>query len=301
MRIGLLTAHPKTYNVKRLVDELRAKGHIPVIINYLGCYANISKSNPQVFYKGKRLSNLDAVMPQIAVPHTEFGVSLIRQFEMMGTFTTVGSLALARARDKVRQLQIFSKNHIDIPKSAFAHASSDATELINLVGGAPLVIKVTMGSQGNGVMLAETNRTAKPAIEAFLSQSVNILVQEYVEESEGKDIRIIVIDGKIIASMQRTAADGEFRSNIYKGGEARPVKLTRDERQLAIMATKLTGLHIAGVDIIQSERGPLVTEVNAYPNMEGIETTTNANVAGAIVDYIEKNSSNKIAKDKVGA
>jgi len=300
MKIGLLTTHPKSYNVKRLVDEIKLLGHTPIIVNYLECYANIGRSNPQVFYKGKSLKKLDAVMPQIAVPHTEFGVSLIRQFEMMGTFTTVGSLALARARDKVRQLQIFSKSNIDIPKSAFAHASSDATELINLVGGAPLVIKVTMGSQGNGVMLAETNRTAKPAIEAFLSQSVNILVQEYIEESEGKDIRVIVINGKVIASMQRTAADGEFRSNIYKGGDAHPIKLTRDERQIAIMATKLTGLRIAGVDIIQSERGPLVTEVNAYPNMEGIETTTKVNVAGAVAEYIEKSGSHGIKKDIVG-
>jgi len=303
MKIGLLAASTKSYNVVRLAEEIKKRGHTVKFINYLECYANISQSSPKVFYKGKPVTGLDAIIPQIMVPSTDYGVAVIRQFEMMGVFSTVGSLALTRARNKIYQMQLFSKTGIDIPKSAFAYSApeTDAAALVNMVGGAPLIIKVARGSMGSGVMLAETNKAARAAIEAFLSQSVSVLVQEYIEESEGKDIRAFIVGGKVIASMQREAAEGEFRSNIYQGGSSKPVKLTRNEKQLAQIACKTTHLPLAGVDIIQSERGPLVQEINAYPNMQGIEKTTGVNIAETIVKYVEENVPRKRSSDKVGA
>ena len=303
MKIGLLAASAKSYNVVRLTEEIKKRGHTAKFINYLECYANVSQSSPKVFYKGKPLTDLDAIIPQIVIPSTDYGVAIIRQFEMMGVFCTVGSLALGRARNKIHQMQLFSKTGVDIPRSAFAYYApeTDATALINMVGGAPLIIKVARGSMGNGVMLAETDKAARAAIEAFLSQSVSVLVQEYIEESEGKDIRAFVVGGKVIAAMQREAAEGEFRSNIYQGGTSKPIKLTKNEKYLATIASKTTHLPIAGVDIIQSERGPLIQEINAYPNMQGIEKTTGVNVAEAVVAYVEDNVPRKRSNDKVGA
>lgn len=302
MKIGLLVPQTKTYNEKRFIEEARKRGHAVKTIRYLDCYANIGKNNTEVYYRGKSLRDIEVIIPLISVTSTDFGVALIRQFEMMGIPTTIGSLALSRARDKIRQAQIFSRRGIDTPKTAFTNHGADAASLMNLVDGVPLIIKTIKGSSGNGVMLLESKKSAISTIEAFFSQSVSILIQEYIEESEGKDIRVIVVGGKVIASIQRTAVEGEFRSNLYQGGQAKSVKLNIKEKRLAIDAAKATHLPvIAGVDIIQSARGPLVSEVNACPNMQGIEEATGTNVAGAIIEYIENNIFKKHKKDKIGA
>jgi len=302
MKIGLLVPPTKTYNESRFIEEARARGHAVKTIRYLECYANISKNNPEVYYRGKSLKDIDVIVPLISINSTDFGVALIRQFEMMGVPTTVGSLALSRARDKIRQAQIFSRRGIDTPKTAFTNHAADASALVSMVGGVPLIVKTIKGSSGNGVMLLESRKSAISTIEAFFSQSVSILIQEYIEESEGKDIRVIVVGGRVIGSIQRVAVEGEFRSNLYQGGEAKRVRLTAEERRLAINAAKSTNLTaIAGVDIIQSSRGPLVSEVNACPNLAGIESATNLNVAGALLEYIERGILKQRKKDKIGA
>lgn len=299
MKIGLLVPTTKTYNEKRFVEEARVRGHSVKVIRYLECYANLSKNKPEVYYRGKPLGNLDVIIPLISINSTDFGVALIRQFEMMGIPSMVGSLAMSRARDKIRQAQIFSRRGIDTPKTAFTNNAADAGALISMVGGVPLIVKTIKGSAGNGVMLLESRKSAVSTIEAFFSQSVSILIQEYIEESEGKDIRAIVVGGKVVAAIQRVAVEGEFRSNLYQGGEARLVKLSSAERKLAVESAKATHLPaMAGVDIIESSRGPLVSEVNACPNLLGVEKATGANVAGAVIEYLEKNM---LKKDKVGA
>lgn len=302
MIIGILAPPTKTYNEKRFVEEARASGHSVRLIRYLECYANISKNNPEVYYRGKSLKDLDVIVPLISISSTDFGVALIRQFEMMGIPTTVGSLALSRARDKIRQAQIFSRNGIDIPKTAFTNHGADASALVRMVDGVPLIVKTIIGSSGNGVMLLESQNSAVSTIEAFFSQSVSILIQEYIEESEGKDIRVLIVGGRVIGAMQRVAVEGEFRSNLYQGGEAKKINLTSKEKRLAINAAKSTNLSvIAGVDIIQSSRGPLVSEVNACPNLMGIEQATGLNIAGALIGYIEQSLVKDSKKDKVGA
>jgi ribosomal protein S6--L-glutamate ligase len=300
MKIGLLIPQRRKYNDRRLAEEIRARGHTLRLIYYLECYSNISKNNPKVYYRGRSLGDLDAIIPMISIDSTEFGVALIRQFEMMGIPTMVGSLALSRARDKIRQAQIFARSGIDIPKTAFTNDAADAESLIKMVDGVPLIIKTIKGSAGNGVMLLESKKSARSTIEAFFSQSVNILIQEYIEESEGKDIRAFVIKNKVVASIQREAVEGEFRSNLYQGSHSRPIKLKPLERKLAIEAAKSTHLSVAGVDIIQSARGPLVSEVNACPNLQGIEETTGVNIASLMVDFVE-NQLGGHGKDRVGA
>lgn len=302
MKIGLLVPPTKTYNENRFTEEARARGHSVRVIYYLECYANISKNNPEVYYRDKPLKDIDVIVPLISIGSTDFGVALIRQFEMMSIPTTVGSLALSRARDKIRQAQIFSRRGIDTPRTAFTNHAADASALVSMVGGVPLIVKTIKGSAGNGVMLLESRKSAISTIEAFFSQSVSILIQEYIEESEGKDIRVIVVGGRVIAAIQRIAVEGEFRSNLYQGGDVKRVKLTAEEKRLAINAAKSTNLTaIAGVDIIQSSRGPLVSEVNACPSLQGIENATGANVAGAVIDYIERGLLSRRKKDKIGA
>lgn len=301
MKIGLLVPPTKTYNEKRFIEEAKTRGHTIKVIRYLECYADISKDKPAVYYRGKPLKDIDVIIPLISINSTDFGVSLIRQFETMGIPTMVGSLALSRARDKIRQAQIFARKGIDIPRTAFTNHAADAAALIKMVGGVPLIVKTIKGSSGNGVMLLESNKSAVSTIEAFFSQSVSILIQEYIEESEGKDIRVIIVGGRVIAAIQRIAVEGEFRSNIYQGGSAKRVKITAEEKRLAINSAKSTNLSaIAGVDIIQSSRGPLVSEVNACPSLVGVEDATGVNVAGAVIDYIERNLLNNRKKDKIG-
>lgn len=302
MKIALLVPPTKTYNEKRFLEEAKLRGHPVKVVRYLDCYADISKNNPQIFYRNKPLKDIDVIIPLISISSNDFGVALIRQFEMMGVPTAVGSLALSRARDKIRQAQIFSRVGIDTPKTAFSNHAADAAGLVKMVDGVPLIIKTIRGSSGNGVMLVESQKSAISTIEAFFSQSVSILLQEYIEESEGKDIRVIVVGGRVIAAIQRVAVEGEFRSNIYQGGEAKMTKLTTEEKRLAINAAKSTNLSsIAGVDIIQSSRGPLVSEVNACPNLAGIEKATGVNVAGALIDYAEHGLVKRTKKDKIGA
>ena len=302
MKIGLLVPPTKTHNEKRFIEEARARGHQIKVIKYLECYANINTNNPEVYYRGKPLTDIDAIIPLISVSSTDFGVALIRQFEMMGVPTVVGSLALSRARDKIRQAQIFSRKGIHTPRTAFTNHAADASALVSMVGGVPLIVKTIKGSAGNGVMLLESKKSAVSTIEAFFSQSVSILIQEYIEESEGKDIRAVVVGGRVIASIQRVAVEGEFRSNLYQGGDAKKVRLTAEEKRLAINSAKSTNLTvIAGVDIIQSERGPLVSEVNACPNLAGVERATGVNVAGAVIEYIERGLLRRRKKDKIGA
>lgn len=302
MKICLLVPSTKTYNENRFIEEARARGHSVKAVHYLECYANISKNNPEVYHRDKPLKDVDVIIPLISISSTDFGVALIRQFEMMSIPTTVGSLALSRARDKIRQVQIFSRRGIDTPKTAFTNHAADASALVSMVGGVPLIVKTIKGSSGNGVMLLESRKSAISTIEAFFSQSVSILIQEYIEESEGKDIRVIVVGGRVVASIQRVAVEGEFRSNLYKGGDVKRIKLTAEEKRLAINAAKSTNLTaIAGVDIIQSSRGPLVSEVNACPNLQGVENATGVNVAGAVIDYIERGLLKRRKKDKIGA
>lgn len=302
MKIGLLAPPTKTYNEKRFIQEARARGHSIKTIRYLECYADINSKKPQVYYRGNPLTGLDVIVPLISINSTDFGVALIRQFEMMGVPTLVGSLALSRARDKIRQAQIFSRKGIDSPRTAFTNHAADASALVSLVGGVPLIIKTIKGSSGNGVMLLESRKSAISTIEAFFSQSVSILIQEYIEESEGKDIRVIIVGGRVIASIQRVAVEGEFRSNIYQGGEAKRIRITAEEKRLAINSAKSMNLSaLAGVDIIQSSRGPLVSEVNACPNLMGIEAATSLNVAGTVIEYLETGLSKRTKKDRVGA
>lgn len=302
MKIGLLTSSPTSYKNTRFIEELTKRGHIPVVINYLRCYCALSKGKPSMFYEGEELDDLDAIIPQVAVSTTSYGATVIRQFEMMGVFSIVGSLALLRARDKARQLQLFSRKGIDIPRTVLSHTSSDSKEILKMVGGAPVIIKVNQGSLGKGVMIAESNQSARSTIDAFFSQGVEVLIQEYISESEGSDVRVIIVDNKIVASMKRKAAEGEFRSNIYQGGTALKVKLTPEERRMALKAAHNMHLKVAGVDFMQSNRGPLITEVNACPNLEGIEEVTGRNIAGEIVEFVERSVSkpSKNRKDKVG-
>ncbi|MFZ1258770.1 MAG: RimK family alpha-L-glutamate ligase [Candidatus Saccharimonas sp.] len=302
MKIGLLVPPTKTYNEKRFIQEARERGHDIQVIRYLECYANISKNNPEIYYKGKSLKGIDVIMPLVSITSTDFGVALIRQFEVMHIPTAVGSLALSRARDKIRQAQIFSRRGIDTPRTAFTNHGADANALVKMVGGVPLIIKTIKGSSGNGVMLLESRKSAISTIEAFFSQSVSILIQEYIEESEGKDIRAIVVGGKVIAAIERVAIEGEFRSNLYQGGTARKVRLTSEEKRLAINAAKSMNLTtIAGVDIIQSSRGPLVSEVNACPNLQGVETATGVNVIEAVLNHMQYVVIRNHKKDKIGA
>lgn len=301
MKIAILTTSPKSYKAKRLAEEAVKRGHKVVKINYTKCYCSIVKGKPAIYYKGKQLKSVDAVIPLISVDTTSYGTAIIRQFEMMNIPTTTGSLAFIRSRDKIRSLQLLAKLGLDIPRTVFAHTTGDAAEIVKMVGGSPLIIKVTQGSLGRGVMLAESSKSARSAIEAFFSQKVNILVQEYIEESEGSDIRAFVIDGKVFASIKRSAAEGEFRSNIYQGGSAQPIKLNKEERQLAIKAAKAMHLNIAGVDLVQSTRGPLVMEVNASPNIGGVEEATGKNIAGEMIAYVERSSRKRKKKDVIGA
>lgn len=301
MNIVVLAPSTKTYNEKRFVEEARKLGHAVKTIRYLECYAAISRSKPEIYYRGKPLTGIDCIVPLISVASTDFGVALIRQFEMMGVPTMVGSLALSRARDKVRQGQIFSRQDIDCPRTAFTNHAADAQALIDMVGGVPLIIKTIKGSAGNGVMLLESMKSARSTIEAFFGQMVSILIQEYIAESEGKDIRAIVVGGRVVASMERIAVEGEFRSNIYQGGAAKGIRLTDEERRLAVRAAKAMNLSvIAGVDIIRSSRGPLVSEVNACPNLQAIEAVTQRNIAGAVIEYLGKTYRRSKRKDRVG-
>lgn len=300
MKIGILSRRRDLYSTKRLIEAAKMRGHTVEIIDTLRCYMNITSQKPTMHYKGELLSGFDAIIPRIGASITFYGTAVVRQFEMMGVFSVNESVAISRARDKLRALQLLSRKGIGLPITGFAHSPDDIADLITMVGGAPLVIKLLEGTQGIGVVLAETKKAAESVIEAFLGLEANILVQEYIKEANGADIRCFVVGDKVVATMRRQAPPGEFRSNLHRGGTASAIKITPAERETAIKAAKAIGLNIAGVDILRSERGPLVMEVNSSPGLEGIEHCTGKDVAGKIIEFIEKNAKPNHTRTKGG-
>ncbi len=290
MKIAILSQDSSLYSTRRLKEAGEAQGHEVQIINYLRCYMNITAHKPTIMYKGKPLEDFDAVIPRIGASRTFYGTAVVRQFEVMGVFSANDSQAISRSRDKLRCLQLLARKGIGLPVTGCAHATEDIDGLIESVGGAPVVIKLLEGTQGIGVVLAETHQAAKSVIEAFRGLDANILVQEYIKESQGADIRCFVIGDKVVASMKRQGLEGEFRSNLHRGGKAEKIKLTPEERSTAVRAVKAMGLGVAGVDLLRSNHGALVLEVNSSPGLEGIEAATNIDVAGKIIDFVTKSA-----------
>ncbi len=288
LKIAVLSRNQKLYSTQRLVEAGKARGHEVHVIDTLRCYMNIATDKPTIHYKGKNLDDFDAVVPRIGASITHYGLAVLRQFEMMGVLAVNESMAINRSRDKLRSLQLLSRRGIGLPVTGFAHSPDDIPDLLKMVGGAPLVIKLLEGTQGLGVVLAETRKAAESIIEAFISIKANIMVQEFVKEADGADIRCFVIDGEVIAAMRRQAPEGDFRSNLHRGGTAHTVNLTPEERSTAIRAVRIMGLNVAGIDILRSASGPVVLEVNSSPGLKGIENCTNKDVASAIIDFIEK-------------
>lgn len=293
MKIAILSRDSSLYSTRRLKEAGINRGHEVAIIDYLRCYMNITSRNPQVIYQGHPLEGVDAVIPRIGASNTFYGTAVVRQFEMMDVFTANESQAISRSRDKLRCLQILSKRGVGLPVSGFAHSTKDIEGLVGIVGGAPLVIKLLEGTQGIGVVLAETHQAATSVIEAFRGLKANILVQEFIAEAKGADLRCFVVGGKVIASMKRQGAPGEFRSNLHRGGNAGKVKLSPEERLTAVQAAKAMGLRIAGVDLLRSNHGPVVMEVNSSPGLEGIEKATGLDVAGTMIEFLERNAGAK--------
>jgi ribosomal protein S6--L-glutamate ligase len=300
MNIAILSKGPGNYSTKRLKEEAEARGHSVRVINYTKCYMTVERSNPVVRYEGEDLSDIDVIIPRIAAGLTKYGTAVVRQFEMQGVFTTASSIAIARSRDKLRSVQILARAGVGIPKTVFSRETAEVEDLIELAGGTPLIIKVARGTHGNGVVLAETRKAAQAVMQAFYVEGVNFVVQEFIEESAGTDIRAFIVGGKVVASMKRQSLDDDFRSNLHQGGAGKIVKLTDEERKTAQKAAKAMGLPICGVDMMRSDRGPLVLEVNSSPGF-GIETVTGRNVASKILDYIEQNARGKRRRDRVGA
>ena len=290
MKIGILSRNSSLYSTKRLMEAARARGHTAVVINTTRCYMNININKPTVHYQGHALEDFDAIIPRVGASITFYGTSVVRQFEMMGVYSINESVAISRSRDKLRSLQLLSRKGIGMPLTGFANSPDDIDDLIKLVGGPPLIIKILEGTQGVGVVLAETIKAAESVIQAFYGLKTNILVQEFISEAGGADIRCFVVGKKVIAAMKRQGAHGEFRSNLHRGGTACLVKLTPEERHTAVRAAQILGLNVAGVDLLRSNRGPLVMEVNSSPGLEGIERVTGKDVASMIIDFIEKNA-----------
>ena len=290
MKIVLLCRNPQLYSHRRLIEAARARGHEIDTINHLRCTIDIASHRPKVHYNGKVVSKPDAVIPRIGASVTFFGTAVVRQFEMMRVYCVNESVAISRSRDKLRSLQLLSRKGIGLPVTVFAHKTSNAEEIVKLAGGAPVVIKLLEGTQGIGVVLGETPKAAASIIEAFGGVNTNILVQEFVEEAHGEDIRCIVIGDRVVASMQRRGREGDFRSNLHRGGSAKAVRVTPQERATAIGAARAMGLNVCGVDMLRSNHGPVVMEVNSSPGLEGVETATGVDVAGKIIEFIEKNA-----------
>jgi ribosomal protein S6--L-glutamate ligase len=290
MKIALLTRNPKLYSHQRLIETAKARGHDIVPIDYLRCYMNITSRKPEIRYMGDKLSGFEAVIPRIAASHTFYGLAVLRQFEMMGVYPLNESVAIGRSRDKLRSLQIMARDGVGLPVTAFANNTGRTDDILDMVGGAPVVIKLLEGTQGIGVVLGETHKSAKSVIEAFHGADINILVQEFIKEAEGRDIRAFVVGRKIVAAMERKGPEGDFRSNLHRGGTATMVTLTAAERAAVLKACKAMGLNVAGVDMLRSSHGPVVMEVNSSPGLEGIEGASNVDVAGAIITFLEKNA-----------
>tara|TARA_B110000881_G_C18554245_1_gene505906 strand:- start:178 stop:1575 length:1398 start_codon:yes stop_codon:yes gene_type:complete len=298
LKIGILASNPELYSNQRIMEAGRSRGHDIEFLNIKQCYMKLDADAPEVHYRGGRiLGDFDAVIPRIRPSVTFYGCALTRHFESLGVYALNGSLPISQSRDKLFSLQLLQQSGLDIPTSGFASSPVDTNDLIDMVGGAPLIVKLLEGSQGRGVVLAETRKAAESVINAFTSLKANLLVQEFVKEAQGKDLRCFVIDGKVVASIERTAAPGEFRANIHQGGTAQVVKVTKEEKYLALKATKVMGLDVAGVDIIRSNKGPLLLEVNSSPGLEGIETATDKDIASLLIVAIEKKLSWKPAEN----
>lgn len=303
MKIAILSNGPGNYSTKRLKEEAIKRGHEVTIIKYRDCYASIEQNNPTVSYKGEDLTKFDAIIPRIAANMTKYGTAILRQLEMQGIYSTSSSIAISRSRDKLRSMQLMAKAGIGIPKTVVSRNTTDIDDLLDQLGGMPVIIKLARGTHGNGVVLAETKKAAKSVLQAFYltnDDGTNILLQEFVKESAGTDIRAFVVGSRVVASMKRQSLDDDFRSNLHKGGEGTTIKLTEEERKMAIKAAKAMGLNIAGVDMMRSARGPLILEVNASPGF-GIEKVTGRDVASPIIEYVEMNAKRRNKKDKVGA
>lgn len=290
MRFAILSRKPSLYSTRRLVKAARDRGHQARVIDPLHCYMNVSTHQPAIYYKGEELTGFDAVIPRIGASITFYGTAVLRQFEMLGVYPVNESVAITRARDKLRSLQLLSRKGIALPVTGLAHSPDDIKHVISMVGGAPLVLKLIEGTQGIGVVLAETPQAAESVIDAFHGLKANILVQEYIREAHGADIRCFVIGDKVVAAMKRQAREGDFRSNLHRGGSASNVKLTPHERKMAVHAARVIGLNVAGVDVLRSSHGPVVLEVNSSPGLEGIEQVTNRDIAGMIVEFAQKNA-----------
>ncbi len=289
MKIAILSQDGSLYSTKRLKEAGEKRGHEMKVVNYLRCYMNITSHKPTVVYGGKTLENFDAIIPRIGASKTFYGLAVVRQFEVMGVFSANESQAISRSRDKLRCVQILAREGIGLPVTGFAHNTEDIDGLIETVGGAPLVIKLLEGTQGIGVVLTETSQAAKSVIQAFRGLNANILVQEFIKEAGGADIRCFVVGNKVVAAMKRQGPEGDFRSNLHRGGKAEKIKLTPEERSTAIRSAKAMGLRVAGVDLLRSNHGPVVMEVNSSPGLEGIEKASQVDVAEKIIDFIEKN------------
>jgi len=288
VKIAVLSTVKSLYSTRRLVEAAEKRGHECVVIDHSKCYVGIKQGKPSIHYKGQDISDIDAIIPRIGASVTFYGSAIVRQFEVMGVISANPSQAITRSRDKLRCMQILSGAGIGLPITGFARTTSDVDDLISMVGGAPLVIKLLEGTQGIGVVLAETKKAASSVIEAFYGLGNNILIQEYIKEAKGTDIRAFVVGGKVVGAMKRTAKEGEFRSNIHRGGTAEIIRLTKSERETAIAAAASMGLTVCGVDMMPSDRGPLVLEVNSSPGLEGIEKATKKDIAGEIIIYLEK-------------
>jgi ribosomal protein S6--L-glutamate ligase len=290
LKIAILSRNARLYSTRRLLEAARERGHEAQAVDTLRCYMNIAAARPSIHYRGREIDGVDAVIPRIGASISFYGCAVVRQFEMMGTYSVNESVAISRSRDKLRSMQLLARRDIGMPVTGFAHSPDDIPDLIDMVGGPPLVVKVLEGTQGVGVVLAETRKAAESVIEAFLGINVEIMVQEFIAESRGTDVRCFVVGDKVVAAMQRQGKPGEFRSNLHRGGTAALTKITPAERRTAVAAARAMGLNVAGVDIIRSNHGPLVLEVNSSPGLEGIEAASGKDVAGAIIEFIEQNA-----------
>jgi ribosomal protein S6--L-glutamate ligase len=288
MKIAMLARNAELYSHKRLKEAAAARGHELNIINTLQCYMNIASRRPEIYYNSEKLPVYDAVIPRIGASITFYGLAVLRQFEMMGVYPLNESVAIGRSRDKLRSMQILAREGIGLPVTTFAHDPKQTEEVVRLAGGAPLVVKLLEGTQGIGVVLADTNRSAKSVIEAFRGANVNILVQEFIKEAGGSDIRVLVIGGKVVAAMKRTGAEGEFRSNLHRGGSAQTVKISPEERSTAVRAARALGLNVCGVDMLRANHGAVIMEVNSSPGLEGVEKATGIDIAGRVIEFLEK-------------
>ncbi|MCB0492273.1 MAG: 30S ribosomal protein S6--L-glutamate ligase [Cyclobacteriaceae bacterium] len=289
MKIAILSRNPKLYSTIRLVEAAKKKGHEAIVVDHLKCIIELEKKSPKVYYNGAYLDDIDAIIPRIGASVTFYGTAVVRQFEMMKVFTAIESQALVRSRDKLRSLQILARAGVGLPKTVFTNYTKDVDHVIESVGGAPLVLKLLEGTQGLGVVLAETHNAASSIIEAFNGLKARVIAQQFIKESGGADIRAFVVDGVVVGAMKRQGKEGEFRSNLHRGGTASIIELTDEEENTAIKSARAMGLGVAGVDMLQSSKGPLVLEVNSSPGLEGIEGATNKDIAREIIRYVERN------------